>query len=131
MDSIYDNVGVGVSTAPIVVTATTNGSAVDTQGYQNAMVVIVAGVIDTASGNETYAYTVEESDDGSTGWAAISGATASVTASASQKFIRITNLNTTRKRYLRGVLTAGGTTPSIAHSIVILLGDPISGAVRA
>jgi len=129
MDSIYDNVGVGVSTAPIVATASANGSGVDTLGYNNGMLVVTAGVIDLASGNETYTFTLEESDDNST-FAAVSGVSLTITANAQTKFARITNLNTTRKRYLRAVLTAAGTTPSIAYSAHILLGDPVSGAVR-
>ena len=129
MDSIYDNVGVGVSTAPIVATASANGSGVDTLGYHDGMLVVTAGVIDLASGNETYTFTLEESDDNSS-FAAVSGVSLTITASAQTKFARIANLNTTRKRYLRAVLTAAGTTPSIAYSAHILLGNPVSGAVR-
>lgn len=130
MDSLYDNVKALASIVPQVLTADTSGTGVDTQGYSDAMAVIAVGDLDLASGNETYAFTVEESDDNSSFSAAISGLTASATADNQVKVIRITNLNTTRKRYLRISLDVGGTTPSCPVSALFLLGTPTSGPVN-
>jgi hypothetical protein len=122
MKSIYDAVKFLASFVPAVRTADENGSAVDTKGFGTAVLTVSAGDIDLASGNETYGFNVEESADGSTGWAAISGATTTVTADNDVKLIRLEGLNTgSRKRYLRAVLDVGGTTPSIPCSAVFAL----------
>lgn len=122
MKSVYDAVKFLASLVPAVRTASGNGSAIDTKGFGSAALTISAGDIDLTTGDETYAFSVEESADGSTGWAAISGATASVTADNDVKLIRLEGLNTgSRKRYLRAVLTAAGTTPSIPCSAVFAL----------
>lgn len=120
MRSIHDAIKFANSLLSAVFTASGNGSAVDTLGYNDVEVIIAAGTIDLASGNETYAFSVEESADGSTGWTAISGATNTVTASNQNKTIRVGKPS---KRYVRAVLTAGGTTPSIAVSAIVALGN--------
>lgn len=120
MRSIHDAIKFANSLLAAVFTASGNGSAVDTMGYNDVEVVVSAGTIDTSSGNETYAFSVEESADGSTGWTAISGATNTVTASNQIKTIRVGKPS---KRYVRTVLTAGGTTPSIACSAIVALGN--------
>lgn len=130
MDSLYANLKFLASLIPATRTASANGSAVDTLGYNDAVVMINAGDIDTASGDETYAFKVQESDDGSTGWADITGATASVTADNDVKLIAVKNLNTGRKRYLRVVATLGGTTPSWPGSAMVVLGEPFSAPVN-
>ena len=120
MKSIHDGIKFASSLITATFTASGNGSAVDTMGYNDAEVVINAGVIDLASANETYAFSVEESADGSTGWTAISGATATVTANNQTKTIRVGKPS---KRYIRAVLTAGGTTPSILCGAIVALGN--------
>lgn len=129
MKKVFDNIATFLSVVPAVITASANGSAVDTKGYTDGMVQIIAGAIDLTSGNETYVFTVEESDDGSTGWTAVSGLTSSVTANNQLKELRLAELNLARKRYLRVVATLGGTTPSFAGTAVIIAGNPIQGPV--
>lgn len=129
MSNVYDNTKVVASTVPVVATASANGSGVDTQGFENATMVVQAGVIDLSSGNETYTFTLEESDDNST-FVAVSGVSTTVTANNQTKLVSVKNLGTSRKRYLRGVLTAAGTTPSIAYGITFLLGNPVSAPVN-
>jgi len=119
-----------VSLVPATRTANANGTAVDTLGYNSAKLVASAGDIDTTDGNETYSFSVEESADGSTGWAAVSGATATVTADNQVKNVRIEGLGTSRKRYLRAVLTVGGTTPSIPCSVLFELGRAFKEPVQ-
>lgn len=123
MKSVYDNIKFLASLVPATRTASANGNAVDTTGFGSAALTISAGDIDTTSGDETYAFKVQESADGSTGWADISGATAAITADSTVALIRLEGLNTgDRQRYVRAVLTAAGTTPSIPCSAVFALG---------
>lgn len=129
MKHVFDDTLVRTSLPPAVITASANGSAVDTKGYDNGMVEVLAGVIDVSSGNETYVFTLEESDDGSTGWVAVSGISISITANSQEKEARITGLNVARKRYLRVVATLGGTTPSFAGVGAIVLGGAQSQPV--
>lgn len=130
MDSLYDNVKVLASLVPATRTASANGTGVDTLGYNEGVAVILAGDIDLANADETYAFKVQESDDNSS-FSDVSGATTTVTADNDVKLIRLTDLNTSKKRYLRVVATLGGTTPSWPGSAVILLGSPTSGPVNS
>ena len=130
MDSIYDNVKVLASLVPATRTASANGTGVDTLGYNDAVALILAGDIDLASTDETYAFKVQHSDDNST-FSDVTGATTTVTADNDVKLIRLSNLNTTIKRYVRVVATLGGTTPSWPGSAVFLLGTPASAPVNS
>lgn len=130
MDSLYDNVKVLASLVPATRTASANGTGVDTLGYNEGVAVILAGDIDLANADETYAFKVQESDDNSS-FSDVSGATTTVTADNDVKLIRLTNLNTSKKRYLRVVATLGGTTPSWPGSASILLGSPVSAPVNS
>jgi hypothetical protein len=68
--------------------------------------VVNATAIDTSSGNETYSFTLEESDDNATFTAAgVAQAVTAVGAFAVRGWLT--------KRYARLALAAGGTTPSI------------------
>lgn len=129
MDNIYDNVKFVASLVALSRTANANGTGVDTLGFNQGALVIQAGDIDLTTGDETYTFSVEESDDNST-FAAVSGLTTTVTADNQTKLIRVSNLNTTRKRYLRAVLTVAGTTPIIPVSAVFALGTPASAPVN-
>lgn len=127
---VFDNILSVPSHVPAVITASANGVAVDTKGYHDAMLQVCVGDLDLASGNETYVVTAEESDDGSTGWAAISGVSIAMTADNTAKEARISNLNGgTRKRYLRAVATLAGTTPSMPLCTTFIMGEAESGAV--
>lgn len=131
METLYANVKAYASLVPAVRTADANGSGVDTLGFSDGMALISVGDLDLASGDETYAFTVEESDDNSSFTAAISGLTASATADNQVKVIALKNLNTTRKRYLRISLDVGGTTPSCPVAALILLTGAYSGPVNS
>lgn len=122
--TIKDNVKAVASLVSATRTSAANGSAVDTLGYSNAALLVQAGDIDLANANETYVFTVEESADGTTGWTAIDGVSVAVTADNQTSIADIGGVgNSLRKRYLRAVLTTGGTTPSIPASATILLGQ--------
>lgn len=128
---LFDNTKALASLVPAVRTDDADGDAVDTQGYRDGMLVISVGDLDTGDGNETYAFHIEESDDGSTGWTDVSGATATVTADNEVAVVRVAELNVARKRYLRAVLDVGGTSPSCPCSAVFQLGEAYAGAVNS
>lgn len=129
MNAVFDNILCIPSLVPATRTADANGTAVDTRGFNDGMFVVAAGDIDLANADETYVVNVEESDDGSTGWTAVSGVSITITADNQTKETRLSELNLTRKRYLRAVLDVGGTTPSIPGTAFFVLGRKDSGPI--
>lgn len=129
MRHVYDNVKVVASLVPATRTADANGTGVDTQGYENAMLVVSAGDIDTTTGDETYVIELEESDDNLT-WSDVSGHDVTITADNEVDQVRISGLNVARKRYLRAVLNVSGTTPSFPGTALFLLGGADAGPVN-
>ena len=127
---LFDNVKAVASLVPAVRTADANGTGVDTQGYRDGMLLVQAGDIDLASTDETYVIELEESDDNST-FTDVSDISVTITADNEVGVARISELNVTRKRYLRAVLNVGGTTPSIPVAATFLLGEAYSGPVNS
>ena len=130
MHSVFDAVKSEPSLVPAVRTTGENGGGVDTLGYNSAKLVIAAGDIDTADGDETYAVKIEESDDNS-GFSPVAGLETAITADNETVNIRIEGLGTSRKRYLRAVLDVGGTTPSIPCSAIFELGRAFTEPVQS
>ena len=100
---------------PAARTSTVTGSAVDLLGYKGRIKVsqevgAVTGTSPTLDGK------IQDSADGSTGWADVTGATfTQVTASTSLLSIGVdTRL---AKRYIRYVGTIAGTTPSFTMAV--------------
>jgi len=117
--NVYDSVKALYSHRPVTATASANGTGVDTIGYQDAMLTLEVGTVSGTS--PTLAIKLQESDDNSS-FSDVTGATlTTVTATGNSQIMRISNLNTTRKRYLRAVATIGGTTPSFAFATEFLL----------
>jgi hypothetical protein len=122
--TVAENIKPVASLVPAVRTANANGSAVDTMGYDNVEVVVSAGDIDLTDADETYSVKVQEGAQSTLSDAAdIAGASVTITADNQLKTIRIVGLGTgSRKRYMRAVLTVGGTTPSIPLDVIFNLG---------
>lgn len=122
--TVAENIKPVASLVPAVRTANANGSAVDTMGYDNVEVVVSAGDIDLTDADETYAVKVQEGAQSTLSDAAdIPGASVTITTDNQLKTIRIVGLGTgSRKRYMRAVLTVGGTTPSIPLDVIFNLG---------
>lgn len=119
------------SLVPAVRTANANGSGVDCLGYEGPLFLFIEhGTTDISSTDETYTYKVEESSDNST-FTAITGAVNAVTYTAAASYAgstaEIVNVTNRQKRYVRAVLTVGGTTPSVAGSASFLLRRKIAG----
>ena len=104
------------ASAPAARTSTVTGSAQDMIAGDGLVSVIqtvgaVSGTSPTLDG------AIEESADGSTGWAAISGATfTQVTASTNLQVISFQRT----KRYLRYVGTIAGTSPSFTMCVTFI-----------
>lgn len=121
MRSVYDAIKAVFSFRPQAAIATANGGNVDTFGFNSAAFILEVGAVTGTS--PTLDVKIQESADGSTGWADVSGATLTqVTASNNSQILRVEGLGTNRKRYLRGVATIGGTTPSFTFALEALLG---------
>lgn len=99
-------------------TTTFTSPVIDARDFDGDICVLQN--IGTVSGTSpTCATVLQDSDDGSTGWAAVDGGTfTTVTASNnSQKLVVQANAC---RRYLRSVSTIGGTTPSFILMIMLL-----------
>ena len=126
MRDIKSNVDAQPSINPGTFTATESGAGVDLRDFDSAMVVFNAGTADTANANETYIPSIEASDD--------DGATDPYTAVAASDLdgdLSTILQNTTRrigykgnKRWIKGVLTLAGTTPSIDAGAMVMRGNP-------
>lgn len=108
-----------VGLIPVDLTTTTNGIAIDTNGFDDAQAVLDTGARTGTS--PTLNVKIQESTDGSTGWTDISGAVfAEITAADQHKSLGI-NLRTV-KRYIRYVFTLAGTSPTFLTSASFNLG---------
>jgi hypothetical protein len=99
-------------------TSTLTGSAIDLRDYVGNAAIMQYSAGGTGT-TPTLAGKVQDSDDGSTGWADIAGATfTQVTTSVSTQEITV-NCDQV-KRFIRYVGTIGGTTPSFTFGVGML-----------
>lgn len=97
---------------------TVNGAAIDRQGFEEALVVVNSGANGTGG---TVDIKVQESADGSTGWADVEGAAFAQIAEANDNTIYLGRLNLQgRKRYLRVVAVVA--TAACDLGVDVLLG---------
>jgi len=136
MRKLFDNIKVSPSLdAEALTVATTGAQLVDTQGYTDGMLVVVAGDI-TATTGDTYRVKVLECDT-TNGVFSDSGIYVDFTGTSgtlignSIKQARISELNVTRKRYLRVDLAMTAVTTAWEGGGIILMGDYINGAVNS
>ncbi len=124
MYNLYDLVAAKRTVSPAVRgNGTINGAAVDraaTGGSDGSLVLVQTGTITDGS----HAVAVEDSDDGSTGWAAVpagqlQGSAPTVVAADDDKLYEIGVLSS--RRYLRvSVTTSGATTGGIVGAVIVL-----------
>lgn len=129
MRSVYDAIKAVFTFRPQAATATANGSSVDTKGYNSAAFSLEVGAVSGTS--PTLDVKIQESADGSTNWADVSGAAfTQVTAANNSQILRVEGLGTSRKRYLRAVATIAGTSPSFTFACEALLGHAFKEPVN-
>ena len=96
--------------------ATVNGSAADILDYESFAAAILQSAAGTGT-TPTLDVKLQDSADGSTGWADITGAAfAQVTNVAASAQVLKFNASAVR-RYIRAVATVGGTTPSFMCAV--------------
>lgn len=128
-DTLYNSLRAVPSVAPAVhMDGTVNGAAVDLnldeQNFRTAMAVIITGAIDGS-----HAVTIEESADGTTGWATVSdtrllGAAPTVESADANSVVEVGVLVSPATPYLRAVVTTSGATTGGAVGVMFLLGTP-------
>jgi hypothetical protein len=107
-------------------TASANGGGVDMLKAEGPVTLLVAnGATDFASLDETYVVKLQESDTSGGTYADISGAPTVAVSAANALAAVATQLRT--KRWVRAVVTIGGTTPSILIAAVVFALKKTSG----
>ncbi|GAB4245695.1 MAG: hypothetical protein OHK0028_23650 [Deltaproteobacteria bacterium] len=96
--------------------ASVNGSAVDILAYEGQSAAILQSSAGTGT-NPTLDVKLQDSADGSTGWADIAGAafTQVTNAAPAAQIVKFNASNA--RRYVRAVVTIGGTTPSFLCAV--------------
>jgi hypothetical protein len=124
---LYDDMVAEVSVAPALLDdGTSNGTAIDrgvNGGMQSAVLLVVTGTVTDGS----HAVTIEDSADGSTGWAAVNasqlqGSLPTVVAANDNTLFEVGVRST--KRYLRAVVTTSGATTGGLIGAYVLLASP-------
>lgn len=107
--------------------ATINGASIDRNGFYSAVLHGATGAVTGTPTGQTFDLKLQDSADGSTGWADISGAAITqITAVSTAGEINV-NL-TGAKRYIRAVGTValtGGTTPTLQVAATVVLGGAV------
>lgn len=98
-------------------TTTATGSAFDIHDYDGRYQIILTSSVGTGT-TPTLDVKVQDSADGSTGWADLSGATFTQVTDAADSTEAITIDTDTAKAYIRIVGTIAGTTPSFSFGVV-------------
>ena len=136
MRKLFDNLKVNQSlNAEAHTAATTGATVIDTQGYNDGMLVVAAGDITCTTG-DSYTVKVMECDTSTgsftdTGIAVtFSGASGAAALENTAKVARIAELNVTRKRFLRVDLAMTATTTAWEGAGLIVLGQAYAGPVN-
>jgi len=128
MRDMKNNMDAVNSLTPDAYTASANGSGVDLQGHDSAMVVISTGSADFTDTDEVYTPSVEESDDDVTYTAVAAGDLEGALANIAANSVQRVGYKGS-KRYIRAVLTVAGTTPSVQAAGIVLRGHPAQAPV--
>lgn len=131
---VYEDVKVETSILPQTTDTAVNGTAIDLEGYGEAVVIVSNGAVSGSPSSYTFDAKVQESADGSTSWTDITDAEiVQVTADDKTGEIAIEHAKrAASKRYIRVVATAaitGGTSPLLPIAAHVLLGRPERAAV--
>lgn len=126
MRDLFNNIGTTLALAPAVQAAAVTGPAIDLLGVGRIAFAVTTGAI---VGSGEYGLTLQESDDGSTGWANVAAGDVQTNAPATLDAASVYRLGYLgAKRFVRLSLTkAGGT--SIAAGAVAVLGSTLDRPV--
>jgi hypothetical protein len=110
--------------------AAVNGVSTDCLGFRRAMVLF--GALPTGAGT-TSDCKVQESADGSTGWADVAGAAVVQDTTAIGALVQLMDIDLAKRlRYLRLVATgAGGSAAGAAYGAIVLIDPEMAGVTQA
>lgn len=115
---LRNNLSVATSLSPAARTASANGTGVDLQGYEGALVVVQTGAITDG----THAIEVQESDDNITyapvADADLQGTEPAIGATDDDKVYEIGYLG--KKRYIRVAVTVSGATSGGVYGATVV-----------
>lgn len=115
-----------VGTAPAASAAgAINGAAIDRKDYGSCVLLVATGAETGSPSARSATAKIQDSDDGSTGWADLTGASVAVSVVSSSGSVKVNLAGA--KRYIRVVNTialTGGTSPTLANSTAVVLGGP-------
>ena len=121
---IGGQVAPAIGTVPLASDSAVNGAAVNRSGHQSCVLILQTGTVTGAPSTKSAISKLQDSADGSTGWADIPGATTeSITTNDTLKSVNV-DLSTAKK-YIRAVTTvalSGGTSPKFPVCGTIVLG---------
>lgn len=126
MRSVYDGVKSVVAVRPVAASSAQTSAAIDTKGYNSAMVIVENGAATGTPDSYTVDAKVQECATPGGSYTDVSGAEITqITADNKSAQIRIEGLGTSRQRYLKVVVTpamTGGSSPKALIGANILLG---------
>ena len=99
--------------------ATVNGSAADILDYEGHVAAILQSAAGTGT-TPTLDVKLQDSADGSTGWADIAGAAFTQVTNAAPSAQAVKFNASAARRHIRAVATVGGTTPSFACAVSLV-----------
>jgi hypothetical protein len=127
MRDLKNRLAAASSLVPAVRTATANGTGVDLQGYESAVVVFNVG----AWTDGTHTISVQESDVSGSGYAAVAagdllGTLTAISGTGQQNAVQMVGYRGS-KRYIRAIVTVTGS-PSTGAAVggVVVRGRPRS-----
>jgi len=103
---------------------TTNGPAIDRQGFESAVLVLDVGDAEGSPTSFTVDAKLQHSDQSGSGFTDLSGAAVTQVTAANTLVAKKIDLSGA-KRYIRAVTTVsftGGTSPNVARAALVILG---------
>ncbi len=122
MRNSIESIAPRMSVAPMAISTAENGTSIDRLGFESCIVGVGVGAT-----SFTVDAKVQDSTDGSTNWADITGAAMTQIVSADSVGKIALDLRGA-KRYIRVVVTpgfTGGTSPDVLVSAVASLAEPV------
>lgn len=133
MRSVNDGILVKTAVAPVAASAAQTSDAIDTKGYNSVQFVVVNGAATGSPSSYTVDAKVQECATSGGSYTDVTGATITqMTADNKIQTIAVEGLGTSRKRYLKLVITpamTGGTSPKALIGGVANLGRAFSAPV--
>lgn len=133
MRSLRDSVLSSRALDPVSASAVQTGNVIDTFGYNTAMFTVQNGAATGTPSSYTVDAKVQECDTSGGSYVDVSGATITqITADSKSATIAVEGLGTSRKRYLKIVVTpalSGGSTPKALIAASVQLGRAFSNPV--